>query len=239
MDRPLTREEAARTLGVSIAADAATCKQAYRRLARRHHPDLGGDAATFHALQVAFEHLVDDEVASRPVVARGRPSTPPVSFRDETERDDLDHIDWDREPPAGRVVLSHALVARWLAQGEPPLTPLSATSRSPKSRLNGAAHLLAPELTSRLTIAPAEDDRRQPVVTTEIVTGNRRARRALDRITMADGWVRRRRPSTTSLSVSMARSQDPRATALRVADHLQALLDGIEWPLASWTLERD
>jgi hypothetical protein len=239
LDRQLTREEAARTLGVSIAADADTCKRAYRRLAREHHPDLGGDASTFHALQVAFEHLVDDEVASRPVVARGRPSTPPVSFRDETERRDLDRIDWERAVPAGRLALDHGLVARILATGTAPVNPLVATSRSPGSRLNGAAHLLAPELTSRLTITAAEDDRHQPVVTTEILTGNRKARRALDQVTMADGWVRRRRPSTTSLSVSMARSQDPRATALRVADHLQLLLDRIGWPLPAWTLERE
>jgi curved DNA-binding protein CbpA len=46
----LTREEAVRILGLPPSADRDTVKRAYRQLVRSHHPDAGGDPATFHDL---------------------------------------------------------------------------------------------------------------------------------------------------------------------------------------------
>jgi hypothetical protein len=251
--RPPTREEAARALGVAITADQDTCKRAYRRLAREHHPDVGGDPDRFHLLQRAYERLVvDAEGPPQPVVSRGTPSRPPVSFVDETEIADLDSIDWTTTLPEGHVRLDRDRVATWLAEttaggddNGPPgradetmVRALTATSRAPRSRLNRAAHLMAAELTSRIRVTDASDDRGMPVVAVEVVAANRRARRALDRVALHGIWVRTRRSSSTLLRATLPPSDDARATAVRVTERLTALLEDLDWPLPAWTLER-
>ncbi|MCY0994339.1 DnaJ domain-containing protein [Nannocystis sp. ILAH1] len=47
-------------LGVSSTATRDEIQQAYLRLVRVHHPDRGGDAATFAAVKLARDLLVDD-----------------------------------------------------------------------------------------------------------------------------------------------------------------------------------
>lgn len=43
-------------LGITPGASLDDAKQAYRRLAMKHHPDRpGGDVATFNAVRTAFE----------------------------------------------------------------------------------------------------------------------------------------------------------------------------------------
>lgn len=42
-------------LGVARDASPATVRAAYRELVKRHHPDRGGVAETFHAIQMAWE----------------------------------------------------------------------------------------------------------------------------------------------------------------------------------------
>ncbi|QHF24808.1 DnaJ domain-containing protein [Rathayibacter sp. VKM Ac-2804] len=44
-------------LGVPASASEDELKRAYRRLLRETHPDTGGDAASFHAVQVAWERI--------------------------------------------------------------------------------------------------------------------------------------------------------------------------------------
>ncbi|MCI2959393.1 J domain-containing protein [Agromyces atrinae] len=44
-------------LGVSSSATDDELKRAYRRMLRETHPDAGGDAARFHAVQVAWEKI--------------------------------------------------------------------------------------------------------------------------------------------------------------------------------------
>ena len=47
------------TLGVSKQADAKEIKNAYRRLAGKHHPDKGGSEEEFKKVQKAYETLSD------------------------------------------------------------------------------------------------------------------------------------------------------------------------------------
>ncbi len=48
-------------LGVPKTATKAEIKKAYFQLARKHHPDKGGDADTFKKMSAAWDVLQDDE----------------------------------------------------------------------------------------------------------------------------------------------------------------------------------
>ncbi len=50
-----------KVLGLSKSASTSEIKKAYRKLAREHHPDKGGDEATFKELTEAYECLSDPE----------------------------------------------------------------------------------------------------------------------------------------------------------------------------------
>ena len=47
------------TLGVGKNATPDDIKKAYRKLASKHHPDKGGDTATFQKIQTAYDILID------------------------------------------------------------------------------------------------------------------------------------------------------------------------------------
>lgn len=50
-----------KTLGVPRDADKDAIKKAYRKLARKHHPDAGGDEAKFKEINEAYEVLSDEK----------------------------------------------------------------------------------------------------------------------------------------------------------------------------------
>src|SRR5690606_33546114 len=52
-------------LGVSPTASEAELKRAYRRALRDSHPDAGGSAAAFHAVQVAWQRIGDTDSRRR------------------------------------------------------------------------------------------------------------------------------------------------------------------------------
>lgn len=49
------------TLGVAKTASQDEIKKAYRKLASKHHPDKGGDTATFQKIQTAYDTLSDEQ----------------------------------------------------------------------------------------------------------------------------------------------------------------------------------
>ena len=53
-----TQADPYQVLGVSPDANSADIKLAYRRLAKKHHPDFGGDAAEFQKITDAFNELI-------------------------------------------------------------------------------------------------------------------------------------------------------------------------------------
>ncbi len=55
---PDPRNRALRLLGLEPGATPQAIKRAYRRLAKAHHPDLGGDVEAFHRLDAAYRLLM-------------------------------------------------------------------------------------------------------------------------------------------------------------------------------------
>lgn len=49
------------TLGVATSASSDEIKKAYRKMASKHHPDKGGDTATFQKIEEAYRVLSDPE----------------------------------------------------------------------------------------------------------------------------------------------------------------------------------
>ena len=238
---PLDRREALAVLRLPPSADADAVKRAYRQLVRDHHPDVGGDVATFQELQQAYEALADHEPSQRRQVRRGTPSRQHDAWTSAREGrgpvTDPDAIDWALPVTAPRASLdSIGLARRLAATAGPPVAPIVATSRAPGSRLNRFAASLSPDLTASLAIAADTDDRGAAVVATRITGGTRRARRALDGVGLEGGWMRTRGSASTTLRAAVVPDGDPRRTALRVVEPLEALLDRLGWPLATWTL---
>ena len=105
-------------LGVGRTADAGEIRTAYRRRARRHHPDLGGDEQRMMVLNKAWHVLGNaDRRAAYDARRSGRKSTPAKS-RDgytvldfgryegwslfEVAAEDDNYLEWLRRTPAGR-----------------------------------------------------------------------------------------------------------------------------------------
>ena len=236
MAEQLTREEAARVLDLALPCSPGQVKRAYRRQARQFHPDRGGDARTFDALQRAYERLVAEDTAAPPVV-QGRPSRAPASTPQAPSRSELAALASDRAVPPGRLRLDTDLLASALARGHrQPLHPVLAASRAPGSALNRAASVLATDLTATLAIATTITDLREPVITIELTGGARRARRALERAPLEGVWTRLRRSSTTQLRSTIAPSAERHTSAAAVTLRVTRLLEHLAWPLPQWTL---
>ncbi len=236
MTDELSREEAARTLGVALPCSPGQVKRAYRRQARQHHPDRGGDARVFHALQRAYERLAAEDTQAPPVLG-GRPSRPPAAGPFAPSQAELSRLDSARTIPHGRLRLDTDLLASALARPHAgPLHPVRASSRAPGSLLNGVASVLATDLTATLAVANTTSDLAEPVVGIEVVGGARRARRALERAPLEGVWTRRRRTSTTALTSTVPPGRDRHTTAAAVALRVTRLLEALSWPLPQWTL---
>ena len=245
--------EARALLGVGAHASADEVRRAYRRLARRAHPDAGGDAADFHRLQQAVAVLLDPRPRAAPPAASPstsrmtRPSTPTrvggtgwgesAGPRWHEEAVDVDVVDWDaplpRPPHAWTVpLLARAVVA---PVDGPVVRPAAGVSRRPGSRLNRAVVWMSTDLLARWVVRPATGrGLAGHDVELRLELQGTRARRLADDAAWPLGWTRERRPSITRVSSVVTPSRDPRATALRTARHLADGLDVLGWPLGDW-----
>ncbi len=89
-------------LGVGREADAAAVHAAYRRAVRRTHPDVGGTAAEFEAVQDAYETL---RVPARRAAHDARSAPPPRSPRPSPAPE----AEFDRRPLEDVLAESHRL----------------------------------------------------------------------------------------------------------------------------------
>lgn len=69
-----------KTLGVETKASQVEIRKAYRKLARQHHPDRGGDAEKFKEVQNAYD-VLNDEGKRKAYDATGDPNADPRSVR--------------------------------------------------------------------------------------------------------------------------------------------------------------
>lgn len=243
--------EARGILGVGPHAGDDEIRRAYRRLARRWHPDAGGDAAEFHRLQQAVAVLLDAPRPSRPAASPStsrmtRPSTStPVGATGWGESSvprwhdgdvDLASIDWDVDLPDPPHAWTRDLVAVTAALDDDRIVhPVTGVSRRPGSRLNRFVGWLSTDLVARWRVQPAlsRGIRGHDVeLRLELPSGG--ARKRGDQATWPAGWTRERRPSTTIVTCVVTPSRDRRATAVRATDQLTAGLAALGWPLDDW-----
>ncbi len=125
-------------LGVDPAADTATIRAAYRRLVRATHPDTGGQAHLFHAVQRAWELVGDHDDRAAYDRGQGRTTT---ADDDPLGPDDAGHAPAPGSGTrlgaavhgvAGALARAHYLdrVAEW--QGVAPGTELGVDPWSPE-----------------------------------------------------------------------------------------------------------
>lgn len=62
-------------LDIAVGSNSSAVKKAYRDLSRKHHPDKGGDASTFHLLAKAYKAL-SDPVSQKNYELYGHPDGP-------------------------------------------------------------------------------------------------------------------------------------------------------------------
>jgi preprotein translocase subunit Sec63 len=57
----LQRQQALATLGLPPGATQQQIKQRYRKLAKKHHPDMGGDPRQMQRIVAAYEFLMKEQ----------------------------------------------------------------------------------------------------------------------------------------------------------------------------------
>lgn len=226
----LTVAEALEELGLASTADLPELTRRYRALARRRHPDAGGDAAAFHRLHAAYRVLQREygleeggtgHPAGRPAAGYVRTAPrPPVS---------PDEVDWTVDP-TGRLTRDRLAVA---AAGADVLRPAAARSRGPRTPTNLLVPLLSPDLTSRLSIARLRDGSAR--VEAELRHG--RMSQRLLQAPLPPGWTRERETVVTTAHRTVPPGSDVRGTAAAAATVAADLLERLDWPLAAWRLE--
>ena len=237
---PAARARARATLGVGPGAPDHELRRAFRALARRHHPDHGGDAEHFDRIRRAFALLGPGPATPPARVGTGRPSRGAPAApgrRERTAPRPLAPTERAALLAAGRALDATTLV-RSLLGPDGGVVPLRAASRAPGARINRVAHALAEGSTSRLTLAALRVDG-TAVLRTELVALPRRARRALDALRLEGaergrGWVRTRGSSAIRLHQDHDLGPGAQVAVLDATDGLVDLLERLTWPLSQW-----
>jgi len=149
-------------LGVSASASQEDLRRAYRRLLRQTHPDTGGSAVTFHAVQLAWERIGDparraayDRGKGAPDVAPDARPTGPAHARP-TPRPSGSPRARSYGHPGGQARERFlGLMRQWSGRGgalEDPYDPVLVRSAPPEIRRT-LAKALAEEDTARMVSA--------------------------------------------------------------------------------------
>ncbi len=237
--------DAVEVLGLSGRVDQATVKAAYRRLARHHHPDRGGDVARFQRIQQAYEVLVDTLPGPSP---RPEPQQRSASVADRwwdsssrwfEGEVDVDAVDWSRKVPSlGSFRVDRDLLATMLVAGGP-VAAVTLRSRAPGSWSHRFIDWLQPDLLADVRIAPADA---QGIaghdVTVSATFRTIKARRLVGDAKLPSGWAKHRGSATVTVRRSLHPATQRQATAVRVADEVDALLASMAWPLDDWFVVR-
>ncbi|GAA1763252.1 J domain-containing protein [Agromyces humatus] len=155
-DSPLS-DSPYEVLGVAADADAATLRLAYRRALRGAHPDTGGDAIRFHAVQAAWELVGTPE--ARAAFDRGIRTVAPSDAPHEAWAPTAPKPRRDSRPqarsyghPGGLSRETYlALVREWVGRGvtlDDPYDPALVRS-APRDIRHVLADALAEEATAR------------------------------------------------------------------------------------------
>lgn len=236
---------ALQVLGLHVDASRDDVKRAYRRLARDHHPDAGGDAATFHRVREAFEELaggVPELDVPGPQEVRAsveeRWWEAPGVFHDAPV--DTSLLD-DAAPPdtaAAAVVVDRATLARLLLpRDDASVGRVTLRSRGPGAWLNRVIAWLQPDLLTRLDIGPATSGPRPGHdVSVRLRGAAGPGRRRLATGDLPAGWTRRRGATSVDVSRDLRPARTGPETAVRTAQVVNETLDALDWPLRQWTL---
>lgn len=230
-------------LGVDRHASPDDIRRAYRRAARLHHPDHGGDVSTFQQLVDAVDVLLDRADRDGPVAtspSTGRRAYPSTSgqYTPHATADaepDLGLLDDARAPSRGQRWSPAGLAAAVVDAFESPLhDAVRGTSRRPGSVLNRFVRHLSPDLLASWVVTGATR-RGVPGRDLEVVaTFPPGARRWIDRVDLPPRWTTTRNPARTESVAVVRPGSSEAATAIRVADTLVGLCDTIAWPLGDW-----
>ena len=226
----MERRTALAVLGLTGEVDLVRLKQRFRTLARDHHPDHGGDPATFQDLHTAYEvlraALAEAPGPTVPDVARGRPSRADDAY-DTGRRLDTATLD------AATAALAEGVAARGACRY---------LSRAPGARSNRLAGSLAIGATSRLavTLRPPVTSTAPAVAHIELSGRGRAARRALTMLDLGRvggaTWSRRRGDALTVI-VARVHGADVGVVAHRAAAATAWLLEVLDWPLSQWRVD--
>lgn len=233
--------DALEALGLRGPAGPDEVKRAYRRLARRLHPDVGGDAERFRTIQLAFEVIRDgtdarvDGPRAQVHVAgvERRWWEAPGAWHEQTV--DVRGVVLDATP-AGRATAADVdLLASLLLTDEGPVRPTTLHSRSPGSRLHRLISWLQPDLLATLSVRPAGDGPRPGHdVRIELRAPAGRGRRIAGDVPLPTGWTRRRGADSVRIARDLRPSRAREQTAVRVARQVGRFTDEIDWPLSEW-----